>query len=252
MPRERAHVHLVDDRSARTAAAAAHRLPSRTRRDRPRRSSARMAALSPGAAAALRLRPPDGRCTGRTGRAGPCRDRTAALCAGSNGPSTLKRVHLAGSDPGNEGVPVVIGAVRVRIERDDARRGVIVRRVEEQQLDGRAALGEDAEVHAAADTVAPSGKLRPGSSTPPETRDVESARCMDAALAGPIRSVRIAVTVNGRLEPRARLGHRLRARRTPRGPPQVGGGEHQGVLPPALARPRWRCARCRRRAGRRR
>ena len=59
-------------------------------------------------------------------------------------------IHLARLEVRDEDMPVVIGAVPVRIERDDPRwlRGILV--VEQQQLDQRGVLREHAEVDAVA------------------------------------------------------------------------------------------------------
>ncbi len=70
---------------------------------------------------------------------------------GSRRPVDAIAVDLSRPHAGNEHVPVVVGAVRRRIERNDAgRRGVILA-VEEQQLDARRGPREQAEVDAAVD-----------------------------------------------------------------------------------------------------
>ena len=57
-------------------------------------------------------------------------------------------VDLSRAQPRDERVPVVVGAMRVRIERDDPRRPPRAGLVEQQQLQPGGALREDAEVHA--------------------------------------------------------------------------------------------------------
>ena len=78
MPGEAADVKLVDDRLGERAAESAHRLPSRSRRDPPRRSSSRMRRCRRAAS-----RRPGRRCRGRRrrgrrGRGGLSRHRTGA------------------------------------------------------------------------------------------------------------------------------------------------------------------------------
>ena len=123
--------------------------PSRRRPDRRRRSSSRSrrcrlpASRPRGRSSSGRPRP------GRTGRAGPWRDRTAA----ARGPTALDpiAVDLSRPHPGHERVPVVVGSVRGRVDPDDAGRAGVVLAVEEQEFDARGGPREQAEVDAAVD-----------------------------------------------------------------------------------------------------
>src|SRR5271165_1743709 len=54
-------------------------------------------------------------------------------------------------DAGHKGVPIMVGAVRTRVEVDNARRVRGVRSVEQQQLGRRTVFGEHAEIGAARD-----------------------------------------------------------------------------------------------------
>ena len=69
------------------------------------------------------------------------------------------RVELSGTDAGHENVPVMVGAVRARIEVDHPcrlrRRGII----EQQQLDPVACRENTLKLTPPGRTVAPSGKL---------------------------------------------------------------------------------------------
>ena len=134
------------------------RLPSRRRTDRPPRSS------SPSQCRPLRAAPPRGRSPSARRRPRPY-GSSRTLCRiepmtvrGVEGPGRPESVDLSRPETGHEHVPVVIVPVRRRIDRDDPRRPGIVVTIEQQQLDTRRVLREDAEVHAARyDAVAPSG-----------------------------------------------------------------------------------------------
>ena len=130
---EPADVHLVDDGARRRAGTAGGPPPSRTRPDRRPRSSSPSRRCRP-PASRPRGRSPSGRPRpGRTGRAGPWRGRTAARARGPTAPRPGSRRSAPARTPRHEHVPVVVGAVRRRIDPDHAGRGGVVLPVEEQR-----------------------------------------------------------------------------------------------------------------------
>ena len=161
--REPADVHLVDDRSAPTAGAAARRPPSRRRRDRRPRSSSR----------SRRCRPAAGRPRGcsPSGTTTPRPYGSSSTLAGSNRRPLrgLGRPLRRGSrrvapacTPGHERVPVVVGAVRPRDR--GGRRGRASRRPRGRRTAAprRSAVRENRlKLTPPSTTVAPRGELRP-------------------------------------------------------------------------------------------
>ena len=128
VPREPGHVHLVDHRIDKRPLERRVALPVVVRADRPRRSSWRRPRCRP---APPPSRGRSSRCSprpARTDRPAASRDRTASPAAGLFGPRNAVAVELPRSDARHEHVPVVVGAILLRVERDRLRRPRIVRR----------------------------------------------------------------------------------------------------------------------------